>query len=55
MKGDEVAEYNHVYQQASYYDEAFRLVGWYGDFDLNQPLDNSPASTRMITVLQKSG
>ena len=34
--------------------EAFRLIGWYGDFDLNQPLDNSAASTRMVTALQKT-
>lgn len=34
---------------------AFRIVGWYGDFDLNQPLDDSPASRRMIVVLQKVG
>lgn len=32
-----------------------RPVGWYGDFDLNQPLDNSPASSRMVTLLQKAG
>ena len=31
----------------------FQIVGWYGDFDLHQPLDNSPNSRRMITVLQK--
>jgi len=32
---------------------ALQPVGWYGDFDLHQPLDNSPASSRMISVLQK--
>jgi SAM-dependent methyltransferase len=32
-----------------------RPVGWWGDFDLNQPLDNSPASSRMVTLLQKVG
>ena len=31
------------------------VVGWYGDFDLSQPLDDSPASRRMIAVLQKRG
>jgi SAM-dependent methyltransferase len=33
---------------------AFEVVGWYGDFDLGQPLDMSPASRRMIGVLRKS-
>jgi SAM-dependent methyltransferase len=33
--------------------EALQVVDWYGEFDLNQPLDNSPGSQRMITVLQK--
>jgi hypothetical protein len=32
-----------------------QAVGWYGDFDLNQPLDDSPASRRMIAILQKTG
>jgi SAM-dependent methyltransferase len=32
-----------------------RVLGFYGDFDLNQPLDNSPTSRRMIGVLQKFG
>lgn len=32
---------------------ALELVGWYGDFDLQQGLDNSPASKKMIAVLQK--
>ncbi len=31
----------------------WRVVGWHGDFDLSQPLDESPASRRMITILQK--
>jgi SAM-dependent methyltransferase len=31
------------------------VVGWYGDFDLHQPLDDSPASRRMIAILQKTG
>jgi hypothetical protein len=31
-----------------------QIAGWYGNFDLNQPLDNSPASQRMIAVLQKT-
>ncbi|MBE7468394.1 MAG: class I SAM-dependent methyltransferase [Anaerolineales bacterium] len=30
-----------------------RVVGWHGDFDLAQPLDDSPASRRMIVILQK--
>ena len=34
---------------------AFEVVGWYGDFDLNQPLDMSPASRRMIGILRKRG
>lgn len=34
---------------------AFTICGWYGDFDLNQPFDNTPASRRMIAVLQKRG
>lgn len=34
--------------------EVLTVVGWYGDFDLNQPLDHSPASRRMITILQKT-
>jgi len=29
------------------------VVGWYGDFDLQQGLDNSPASKKMIAILQK--
>ncbi len=33
----------------------FQVVGWYGDFDLEQKLDNSPRSRRMIAVLQKVG
>jgi SAM-dependent methyltransferase len=33
---------------------ALKVCGWYGDFDLNQPLDDTPASRRMITVLQKN-
>ena len=32
----------------------FRVVGWYGDFDLGRPLDTSPQSKRMIAVLQKA-
>jgi SAM-dependent methyltransferase len=31
----------------------FRVAGWYGDFNLNQSLDDSPASRRMILILQK--
>lgn len=33
--------------------QALQIVGCYGDFNLNQPFDNSDASNRMITVLQK--
>jgi len=29
-----------------------RVVGWYGDYDINQPLDYSPASRRMICIMQ---
>lgn len=32
---------------------AFQAVGYYGEFDLNQPLDWSPDSTRMISIFQK--
>lgn len=31
----------------------FAVRAWHGDFDLGQPFDNSPASRRMIAVLQK--
>jgi SAM-dependent methyltransferase len=31
----------------------FEGVGWYGDADLNQPLDQSPHAQRMIAVFQK--
>lgn len=34
--------------------EVFQIVGWYGNFDLDQPLDNSPNSRRLLTVLQKA-
>lgn len=30
----------------------FRVVGWYGDYKLSQPFDDSPASRRMVGVLQ---
>jgi SAM-dependent methyltransferase len=30
-----------------------KIVGWYGDFDMRQPLDYSPASKHMIVVFQK--
>ena len=33
----------------------FTITGWYGDFDLQQPFDNTPAARRMILVLQKKG
>lgn len=35
--------------------KTLKVVGWYGDFDINQPLDSSPKSKRMIGVLQKVG
>lgn len=28
-------------------------VAWYGDYDLNQPFDNSPGAIRMIAIFQK--
>jgi SAM-dependent methyltransferase len=31
------------------------VAGWYGDFSLDQPFDDSPTSRRMIAVLQKNG
>ena len=34
---------------------ALQLVAWYGDFRLEQALDNSPASRRMIAVLRRAG
>ncbi len=34
---------------------ALKVVGWYGDFDVDQPLDYSPKSCRMIGVLQRIG
>lgn len=33
----------------------FEVVGWYGDFRLDQPLDNSPQSVHMIAILRKIG
>ncbi len=30
-----------------------KAVAWYGDYDLGQPFDSTPASRRMIAVLQK--
>ena len=35
--------------------KALKVVGWYGGFDVRQPLDHTPASVRMIGVLQKIG
>lgn len=32
---------------------ALKVAGWFGDFDLKQPLDNSPKSQSMIALLQK--
>ena len=32
-----------------------QVVGWHGDYDVRQPLDNSQASRRMIAVLQRVG
>jgi len=33
----------------------FDIVGWYGDFTMKQPFDHSPASRRMVCVMQKRG
>jgi SAM-dependent methyltransferase len=33
---------------------ALRVSAWYGAFDLDQPLDNSPASSSMIAVLHRT-
>lgn len=30
-----------------------QVIGWHGDFNLNQPFDNSPAAQYMICILQK--
>jgi len=35
--------------------KTLEVVGWYGDFDIGQPLDHSPKSRRMIGVFQKVG
>lgn len=35
--------------------KSLEVVGWYGDFAINQPLDHSPKSRRMIGVFQKVG
>ena len=32
---------------------AMKVVGWFGDFNLKQPLDNTPNSQGMIGLLQK--
>jgi SAM-dependent methyltransferase len=34
---------------------ALDVCGWYGDFDLEQPFDETPAARRMIAVLRKPG
>jgi SAM-dependent methyltransferase len=34
---------------------ALEVVGWFGDFDLDQPLDNTPGSQGMVGLLQKTG
>jgi hypothetical protein len=34
---------------------ALKPVAWYGYYDINQPLDQSTRSRRMIAVLQKIG
>ena len=41
------------YRLAAEISGALQVVGWYGDFDLNQPLDNSPAAKATLIVLQK--
>ena len=36
--------------------KSLKVIGWFGDFNINQPLDRTPAgSQRMIAVLQKVG
>jgi hypothetical protein len=35
--------------------KSLKVVGWYGNFASNQPLDHSAQSKRMIGVLQKVG
>jgi hypothetical protein len=32
---------------------ALQIVGWHGDFDLAQPLDDTPASRWIIAIFQK--
>lgn len=32
----------------------FEVIGWHGDFRLEQPLDNSPQSQRMLVVMRKT-
>jgi len=32
----------------------FDVVGWYGDYDLNQPFDLSPQSQTMIAIMRKN-
>jgi SAM-dependent methyltransferase len=34
---------------------AMRVVGWFGDFNLQSPLKHSPETKRMLAVLQKVG
>jgi hypothetical protein len=33
---------------------ALRLAATYGDFDLDQPFDNSPAARRMILIFERA-
>jgi SAM-dependent methyltransferase len=33
---------------------ALEVVGWHGAYDIDQPLDDSPDSTRLICILQKT-
>lgn len=35
--------------------QQLKVVEWFGDFDIHQPLDHSEKSQRMIAVLQKVG
>lgn len=32
----------------------FEVIAWHGAFDLNQPLDNTPQSDRMLAIMRKT-
>lgn len=44
-----------VFQLLSELSGVFEIVGWYGDFDLNQPFDRSEKSQSMIIIMRKKG